>query len=776
MYNISTFNLFDGEIFGNSASTGGGGVYTSGEFNMAGGKISGNFAGNGGGGVLNYHIFNMIGGEISDNTAKVYAGGVHNNGSGMGDPAIFKMSGDAIISNNVAVFGGGVYNAYGAAFSMFEFAVISGNTAANTDNSEGRGGGIYNHDQSIFNMFDNAVISDNFAIYGGGIFNNGDCAVTMSGDAVLSDNFANYGGGIYTSSALSTAVTIHGGTISGNVAVFDGGGIYVSYGNLDKVTIATGVTFSNNHAGTMYDRNPIDDALYHAQIAPEVTWTIPFTQGYNNYDISYTNGVLLQTYNIKYELNGGTNPLNNPNTYNEKLLPLPINVPTKAGYDFLGWTVQYANGDSVTTPTRQYQIPEGTTGDIVLTAHWIEIAIEETEYYTVTYVGNGHTSGNVPIDAKNPYESESLVLVLGQGTLAKVGYTFLGWSTSPNANTPTYTTGSAFTITDDVTLFAVWKQTSLPPLQYSVIYRPGLHGTFEEQTTSGLLYGDPTPVAPNVMGQAGWKFTGWSPTPSVIVTGNAIYVAQWEQDSLLLVVRFVDWDGALLKSQSVSYGGDATAPQNLSRPGYIFVGWDRSFTNVVEDITVTALYTKSGSGTSSTPTPSTTPPPPTVSPPSTTPPTNNGGNNNNGGNGDNTSTVASWAFVNLALSVAGVILVAIAVVCILLQDKRKQKQNNKTDNGIGGQSQGEDGQRGGVEKQKRRNSKWLIVAAALAIVGIVVFLFTENVSLPMQLLDKWTIVNAVVFGLVIVALAFVFRHKNQTNKQQQTPNTTHNNP
>ncbi|MCL1976574.1 MAG: InlB B-repeat-containing protein, partial [Candidatus Bathyarchaeota archaeon] len=489
--------------------------------------------------------------------------------------------------------------------------------------------------------------------------------------------------------------------------------------------------------------------------------------GYNNYDISYTNGVLLQTYNIKYELNGGTNPPNNPNTYDPNRLPLLIKAPTKAGYDFLGWTVQYANGDSVTTPTKQYTIPEGTTGDIILTAHWTEIDTGETEYYTVTYVGNGHTSGTGPIDTKNPYEYESLVLVLGQGTIAKEGYTFLGWSTNPNADTATYTVGSTFTITDDVTLFAVWKQNTPPP-QYSVTYRPGLHGTFEEQTTSGLLYGDLTPVAPNVMGQAGWKFIGWSPTPSAIVTGNAIYIAQWEQDQpLLLVVRFVDWDGTLLKSQSVSYGGDATAPQNPSRTGYTFKGWDRSFTNVVEDITVTALYTKDDSGASNTPTPSTTPPSTTTTPP-TTPPTNNGGNNNNGGN-ERDVVVASWAFVNLALSIAGVILVIIAVVYILLQDKRKQKQANDTGTGNDDrQKQGEASQCSGVEKQKRRNSKWLIVAVAMAIAGVVIFLLTEDLSLPMRLLDKWTIFNAIVFGLVIVGLAFVFRHKDQSNKQQDS--------
>ena len=66
-------------------------------------------------------------------------------------------------------------------------------------------------------------------------------------------------------------------------------------------------------------------------------------------------------------------------------------------------------------------------------------------------------------------------------------------------------------------------------------------------------------------------------------------------------VRFVDWDGTLLKSQRVRPGADASAPDNPSREGYTFNNWNRNFTNVHSDITVTAQYTIK---------PQTTPPPP----------------------------------------------------------------------------------------------------------------------------------------------------------------------
>lgn len=61
-------------------------------------------------------------------------------------------------------------------------------------------------------------------------------------------------------------------------------------------------------------------------------------------------------------------------------------------------------------------------------------------------------------------------------------------------------------------------------------------------------------------------------------------------------VTFVDKgeDGTenVLKTESVKYHGNATAPTAPSKKGWIFQGWDRSFSDVTEDITVYAKYIK----------------------------------------------------------------------------------------------------------------------------------------------------------------------------------------
>ena len=57
-------------------------------------------------------------------------------------------------------------------------------------------------------------------------------------------------------------------------------------------------------------------------------------------------------------------------------------------------------------------------------------------------------------------------------------------------------------------------------------------------------------------------------------------------------VVFKDYNGTVLNTQTVKEGSNAQAPTNPKRDGYEFTGWDKSFTNVKSNITVTAMYEK----------------------------------------------------------------------------------------------------------------------------------------------------------------------------------------
>ena len=55
-------------------------------------------------------------------------------------------------------------------------------------------------------------------------------------------------------------------------------------------------------------------------------------------------------------------------------------------------------------------------------------------------------------------------------------------------------------------------------------------------------------------------------------------------------VTFTDYDGTVLKVSEVKEGKTAAAPANPTRNGYTFIGWDKDFTNVKQDMVVVAQY------------------------------------------------------------------------------------------------------------------------------------------------------------------------------------------
>jgi uncharacterized repeat protein (TIGR02543 family) len=88
--------------------------------------------------------------------------------------------------------------------------------------------------------------------------------------------------------------------------------------------------------------------------------------------------------------------------------------------------------------------------------------------YTVTYNGNGNTGGSAPVDGSSPYNSGATVTVLGQGTLARTGFTFSGWNTAANGSGVPYAANATFSMgSGNVTLFAQWTALGSPAATFS---------------------------------------------------------------------------------------------------------------------------------------------------------------------------------------------------------------------------------------------------------------------------------------------------------------------
>lgn len=123
--------------------------------------------------------------------------------------------------------------------------------------------------------------------------------------------------------------------------------------------------------------------------------------------------------------------------------------------------------------------------------------------YTVTYDGNGNTSGSVPSDA-TAYSSGATVTVKGNtGSLAKTGYTFGGWNTKDDGTGINYTAGSGtFSISANTTLYAKWT-----PNKYTVVWKSnGSTARTDSNVDHGTAKTPPT-ISPLPCGD---KLVGWT--------------------------------------------------------------------------------------------------------------------------------------------------------------------------------------------------------------------------------------------------------------------------
>jgi predicted outer membrane repeat protein len=151
--------------------------------------------------------------------------------------------------------------------------------------------GVINN-SGVCNLYD-CFFSDNETNYTGGAIQTYGVMTLQS--CQFSDNKSANGGAVYCSAG---SLDISGSTVfDSNTATQDGGAIYTDYTNLENVTVGPLVRFSNNSANPAYALAPKDDALYSAQIHND-TFTSPFKNAYNNYDISYTDGFPLAAVTV----------------------------------------------------------------------------------------------------------------------------------------------------------------------------------------------------------------------------------------------------------------------------------------------------------------------------------------------------------------------------------------------------------------------------------------------------------------------------------------------
>lgn len=262
-----------------------------------------------------------------------------------------------------------------------------------------------------------------------------------------------------------------------------------------------------------------------------------------------------ETYTVRYDANGGTGaPASQTKTYG---VPLTLSTvkPTRAGYEFLGWSTD------PTTMLTNYAPGERYTDEASVTLYAVWRYIPKT--YEVKYDANG--GGNT---LASQTKTEDVTLILTFTIPTRYGYTFRGWATSSSATLATYQAGGSYTANESVTLYAVWEINT-----YTVSF--DANGGSNAPNSQKKTHGQNLILTVAIPTRANHVFLGWatdSTSKSVVYAPGATYTA--EEDVTLYAV----WQE---RNYDFSVSDLTVTPDEIEQYGKVTVkfrvdNWDRN--------------------------------------------------------------------------------------------------------------------------------------------------------------------------------------------------------
>lgn len=108
-----------------------------------------------------------------------------------------------------------------------------------------------------------------------------------------------------------------------------------------------------------------------------------------------------------------------------------------------------------------------------------------------------------------------------------------------------------------------------------------------EKTYAGLSV-----TAPDAPAREDYDFAGWD-TALDKIKGDTTVTATYQKKPSF-TVTFKDYDGEVIKTETVITGKDATPPADPVRADYNFAGWSGDYTAITRDVVITATYTEKG--------------------------------------------------------------------------------------------------------------------------------------------------------------------------------------
>ena len=197
-----------------------------------------------------------------------------------------------------------------------------------------------------------------------------------------------------------------------------------------------------------------------------------------------------------------------------------------------------------------------------------------------TYAVTLNTNGGTIADGKDVTGYTYGVGATLPTDVTRTGYTFKGWYDNENlTGSPVTAIGGAETGNKEY--WAKWEIN-----QYTVTVKPE-NGKADITITQD--YG--TPITAPTLTREGYTFKGWDKEiPETMPAENITVKAQWEINQY--TITFDTNGGSEIAPITQDYGTEITAPDNPTRKGYTFKGWDKEIpeTMPAENITITARW------------------------------------------------------------------------------------------------------------------------------------------------------------------------------------------
>ena len=272
-------------------------------------------------------------------------------------------------------------------------------------------------------------------------------------------------------------------------------------------------------------------------------------------DRSYTANWTPTNYAISYTLNGGS--ATNPTSYNVETGEITLNNPTKANYDFVGWSGTGLTGNN----NKTVKIPAASYGNRSYTANWTPTN------YSVSYTLNGGSASGNPTS----YNVESNAFTLNNPT--RTAYDFVGWSgtglTGNNNKSVTVAKGSS----GNRSYTANWTPTNYT-ISYTLNGGSATNNTSYNVETNSFTLNNPTRTAYDFVG---WSGTGLSGTGNKTVTiskgstGNRSYTANWTPTTYTITYNLNG--GSASNNTTYTIETNSFTLNNPTRANYNFAGW-----------------------------------------------------------------------------------------------------------------------------------------------------------------------------------------------------------